>query len=313
MPEDAALKDLTSMKAYEFVYTLKAQRGGGPAAISTKNQFLQTIHALVEWAVEQRLVDRNPIKQLKDPVRKDQDDRGIFDDANLRRFFCPILVDWASRKTQTGNQRWGRWERMFVPLMALTMGTRIREAAQLFLDDLREEDGILCIRIRADESRRQSVKNRSSIRTIPVSQAVLDKGFAEFVELRKRETRGDLAVPLYPACVPNAAGDRGAVCARWFARSAGRSPGWLTRTGVDEKDADGAPISLYSLRHTALTRMNEAGVEDILRDDIAGHGRKGSTGTKRYVKGSKVAAMRDAMDSVDWTEALKDLPGYQKG
>lgn len=86
--------------------------------------------------------------------------------------------------------------RFWIPLMGLFQGMRLNEICQLFLDDIfvDADTGINCIRITADPVRNQkveeptlkSVKNDSSRRTIPIHPALIQLGFMDYVESRRK-------------------------------------------------------------------------------------------------------------------------------
>jgi integrase len=69
---------------------------------------------------------------------------------------------------------------------ALWTGARPEELAQLTPDDIAEVHGVLCIRIH-DRLNHQKIKNPSSLRDVPVHQALIDLGFLKFVETRKSQ------------------------------------------------------------------------------------------------------------------------------
>ena len=76
--------------------------------------------------------------------------------------------------------------KLWIPLIALYSGMRQGEICQLFCDDIMTVDGIPCFRIRTCEARRQGVKTEQSQRTIPIHPVLLNLGFLEFIESRRR-------------------------------------------------------------------------------------------------------------------------------
>lgn len=84
--------------------------------------------------------------------------------------------------------------RYWIPLISLYQGMRINEICQLYCDDILEIAGIPCIRITANPARKQIVekpdnkrlKNESSRRTIPIHPTLLQLGFLDFVEDRRK-------------------------------------------------------------------------------------------------------------------------------
>jgi integrase len=75
---------------------------------------------------------------------------------------------------------------LWIPLIALFNGMRQGEICQLFCDDIVTSGSIPCFRIQDCESRKQSVKNEQSRRTIPIHPTLLELGFLDFVTSRCR-------------------------------------------------------------------------------------------------------------------------------
>ena len=86
--------------------------------------------------------------------------------------------------------------RYWIPLVGLFQGMRLNEICQLYLDDIFADPstGIHCIRItdnpgrnqKLDEPNLKSVKNDSSRRTIPIHPKLIELGFMDYVESRRK-------------------------------------------------------------------------------------------------------------------------------
>ena len=72
----------------------------------------------------------------------------------------------------------------WAPLLAAYQGARREEIAQMRLCDVFELEGEYVLRI-TDEGEDEKVKNRSSLRTLPIHPAVVDAGFLKFVQARQ--------------------------------------------------------------------------------------------------------------------------------
>jgi len=70
-----------------------------------------------------------------------------------------------------------------IPLIGLTSGMRINEICQLFLDDLREVEGVLCFDINKKKEKR--LKTTSSARLIPVHPELVQLGLIEYANKLK--------------------------------------------------------------------------------------------------------------------------------
>ncbi|CUI04233.1 Integrase [Janthinobacterium sp. CG23_2] len=117
--------------------------------------------------------------------------------------------------------------RYFGPLIGLLHGMRVREFLQLMTSDILPVDGVLCFKFQVEmpsndhqaellviakaaqikavtELPQRSVKNDSVLRTIPVHPKLIELGFLEYVEQR-RKSRG-APVPLFASSVPTPGG-----------------------------------------------------------------------------------------------------------
>jgi integrase len=84
------------------------------------------------------------------------------------------LADAATRDSGSVD----RW----APMLAAYMGARQGEICQILGQNVHQKHGTWCIDL-TDADDRQSVKNASSFRTVPVHQAVIDAGFIEYAQV----------------------------------------------------------------------------------------------------------------------------------
>lgn len=117
--------------------------------------------------------------------------------------------------------------RYFGPLIGLLHGMRVREFLQLMTSDILPVDGVLCFKFQVempsdDHPAEQavlpkvgrvkatvplpdrSVKNDSVLRTIPVHPKLIELGFLQYVEQRRKSR--DAQVPLFASSVPTPGG-----------------------------------------------------------------------------------------------------------
>lgn len=84
-----------------------------------------------------------------------------------------------------------------MPQLCLYTGARASEIAQPRLADIATIDGISCITIRVTQ-KEQRVKNKPSVRVIPLAQPLIDAGFLIYVE----EVRATKHPRLFPISMP---------------------------------------------------------------------------------------------------------------
>jgi integrase len=186
--------------------------------------------------------------------------RAAFTIADLRVLLDERFILMGDHSTRGGKGQAARW----MPLLNMFTGARRRELAQLKVQDILEEDGIMFLRI-TDEGEEQSLKNEGSIRRVPIHTELLKLGFKKFVQSRLKASGPDAW--LFEGLVPNSKGDRGDAWGRWFGHQ-------LRRLKIDY---NGRKV-FHSFRHTFISRCREAELEEEVRHAITGHSDGGSVG-----------------------------------
>lgn len=81
-------------------------------------------------------------------------------------------------------ERLPNWKpyKLFVPALALYNGLRMNEACQLQVEHIIQDGEISCIQVKGDEKAGCTVKNLSSIRTIPIHPVILQLGFLKLIQ-----------------------------------------------------------------------------------------------------------------------------------
>jgi integrase len=135
-----------------------------------------------------------------------------------------------SLKGRTGADRW-------LPLLGLWTGARLEELGGLRVEDVKDENGVPYIFIRATDERR--LKNQGSERRVPLHPALLKAGFLVYVE----ERRAAGGVMLFPELRADAHGKLTRLWGKRYARDV------RVVCGVNDKRK--APM--HSLRHAWAT------------------------------------------------------------
>jgi integrase len=185
------------------------------------NAYMARFGSLLNWAVEEEYIDRNPSKglQLAETVHP-QERRRPFSTQQLQRIFnAPVYTGCKDEHTgyavpgptlATGARYW-------VALLGLFSGARLNEMCQLDVADVRIIEGVACIVITEESmtrARDKSLKNKASARIVPVHPMLLQLGFMDFVNRK----RGSGALKLFDDLPPGAKGFRSVAYSRWFAR-----------------------------------------------------------------------------------------------
>ena len=239
-----------------------------------------------------------------------EDDTGRpFTESELMDIFNPAtFLPWA----EMSPHRW------WVPLLGLYTGARVNELSQLKVADVVQVGEIWCISIRktvdADMKSqrlgrtRQKVKNRSSIRTIPLAQPLLDAGFLDYLE-DARATGHPRLFPHLPAGTNRKTGKcngggYGVAVTGQFGRYLGKN--CPTDKGV----------GFHAFRHYFISELSDLGFSPELIASLSGHASKPSSvpTIDRHYRHVKQGRLMDQQ-----IEALAEfkppvvLPVYRKG
>ena len=190
------------------------------------NAYMARFGSLLNWAVAEEHIDRNPSRglQLAETVHS-QDRRRPFSAEQLQRIFSAPVYS-GCKDEQAGYALPGSTvatgARYWVALLGLFSGARLNEICQLDVADIRLIEDVACLVI-SEESvtggRDKSLKNKASARLVPVHPILLRLGFMEFVDRKKR----DGAFKLFDDLPAGAKGFRSVAFSRWFARFLVRS------------------------------------------------------------------------------------------
>ncbi|GAA0659427.1 integrase [Sphingomonas insulae] len=312
--EDTPLTDITREGCRDFVALLRemprsahqrypdmtvreviaaAKIKGERRLISTANlnAYINRFGGVMNWAMNEGYLDRNPLKGLKlpDPVRK-RDKRNPFSPEQLRRIFnAPIYTgcrDDMNGYAVPGDQR-PRRARFWVPLIALFSGLRLNEICQLEVSDIPEIDGIPCFRVASgvsltgDEKR---VKTNASERIVPVHDELVRCGFLAFAVSQRLcgETN------LFPELPFGHLGYRSTTISRWFTR-------FLENAGA------AAPLTCFhSFRHNFRDGLREAKIDRDVAFLLGGWTTdgKGTVVADNYGSGYHPRALAEALNAV---------------
>lgn len=153
------------------------------------NKYLDSLRALLNFAVSEDLIPSNPANGVKANVTAGEDD-------DRKPFPLDVLNTIFSGPVHTSGDRplGGAGEAAYwLPLLGLFTGARLEELGQLHPDDVHEEStpdkSLTAWVIRITDGEGQRLKNKSSRRRVPVHQTLLDLGFIEYVKAAKAEKR----------------------------------------------------------------------------------------------------------------------------
>lgn len=292
---DRPIADITKAQCRTYKERMAAE-GLSPASM---NKYLHGLSHLLAWAKGQGYVPdawANPVEGLR--IKKQRGDkrqkRSVFTDDELALIFnSPYFL-----KERATNPA-----RFWLPLCLLWSGARREEIAQLYLDDVRKQDGVWVFDIKADEARGQGVKNEASVRLVPVHSRLVELGFLDYVNeqgrtIGKSSSRQSKAVGRLFPTLEHGGNGYGDSVGKFFGRHL-RKIGIIDPTKV-----------MHSLRHTTITRLHSRGVPENIAEALAGHAANTVHGSV-YVhrEALPLVLLRDGIEKLDYGDVVNGLPG----
>ncbi|MBI6630899.1 site-specific integrase [Pontibaca salina] len=211
--------------------------------------------ALTYKELERHIQAQQPDDELYIRVTKPKL-RMPWSEERLAKFLtCPIYTGCFSE-----HRRWKRGSMIirdatyWVPLIVLTLGSRIAEILLLKRTDIRFRNNAYCFAI--GSGLEQPGKTEDSKRIVPIPQLLLDLGFIEWFQALP-DSHGVLLFP--EAARRTTSGDVTSAFGKHLRRI-------LERLDLADFDED-----FYAMRKTLLSMLRSASVSDGQRQAIAGH------------------------------------------
>ena len=265
-------------------------QGIAPMSVANVNEYMNKLSTLFNWAVKEEMLTRNPARGLKiaDGTAA-REKRRPFSVQQLQRIVdAPIYcgcVDDERGYAVMGKEK-PRRSRFWIPLIGLFAGMRLNEICQLHTADVRKLDGIWCFVV-TGQGEEKRLKTASSERVVPVRPALMNMGFLEYVEDRRRA--GDIR--LFPELRVDAFGLHSGRFSRWFARF------------LETCDAAADRTCFHSFRHSFRDDMREAKVDREVVLALGGWASSGFAGrvvADQYGQGFSYSLLADAIAKISY-------------
>jgi integrase len=242
--------------------------------VQTINKYLRTYGSMFAWAKRNGYVERNVFEGLSIRVAKKQAKtvRTAFSDVQVQTILRELLHN-TSGLVSRDYQKWG-------PLIALYSGARLNEIAQIHLADIRQDDGIWCFDLNDDDDTKK-LKTDASRRLVPIHSRLIALGMLDHVQAL-RASGAQKLFPDFQYCPKNGWG-----------RSLGR---WFNDRFLVQIGLKGKGVSFHVFRHTVITQLLQAGIEQPLVQTIVGHERQGVTQQHYFASGYTLLQRRDALE-----------------
>jgi integrase len=250
---DRPINHITKADCRKYKENLRDERQNKAATVS---KWLAVLSGVFKWAERQDFIPENasPLKGLqltKKQAREGAEHYREFTDAEL-------MLTFGSEEFRA--QKDTHPERYWICVLMLFQVCRRKEPAQLHVADILEEEGTPYLYFKHD-GKEQTTKTDSSIRKVPIHSSLIQLGFMDYVAQMKAAGHAELFPQLSRG--NHNAGDS---VGKWFARL------------KKEKGLNDPLLTLYSTRHTGITRLSNLGVPEKIRMMITGHASQGIHG-----------------------------------
>ncbi len=288
------LKDLPITEAATRACELRLK----PMSITNYNKVVGFVSAFWNWAANNfDEVEKNPLQGLK--LRKEAaafEERDSFTADQLSRIFqaplytgCKNAKSWRTKGTHIPNDLGLYW----VPLLSLFTGARSGELIQLYVSDIKTENGVTYVDINKLEDDKR-LKTKGSRRRIPVHQALIDLGFMKFIDHCRSEKR----TRLFPEMAKGKDGYYSSPFSRQFRRV------------LESVDAKTSKNTFHSFRHTFEDACRDSGVPRDVMYALQGHEDPGMG--DRYGSGYAVSVLNEHLQRVSYPGVdLSNLKAFE--
>lgn len=243
--EGVSADDIVRWKDHLLQETLA--NGKKRSARTVGDTYLPAVRSVYSWALTNRKVTHNPVSGLrvrrpKTVQLRDKD----FTDQEARVILKAALQPHMTRSDHRNRAR--RW----VPWLCAYTGARVNEMTQLRSEDVKDIDGVWCIRITPDAGGTKDNKARN----VPLHSHLIEQGFLEFA-------RG-MSGPLFY----DPSNYRGGSAGNPQSKKAGeRLASWVRSLGID----DSSITPNHAWRHRFKTVAREYDIDIEARNSITGH------------------------------------------
>lgn len=247
----------------------------------TVKEHMRIARQFCNWCVQMDYLNRNPfsgVKAILTEQRAAHEQRDIWTASQLEALF----------QHESFSNRGSR-DDMWIPLILLHTGLRPSEACQLRVEDVCQcdETAIWYFRV-TDAGPNQKIKTPNARRDVPVHKTLIDRGFLDYVQRRKRSRK----VQLFN-CSPTGQDND------WSRNFSHRFNRFL-KNKLDYRP--GNRPGAYSLRHTFVNALKQADIPEHLAADIVGHSKKSIT-FDRYGKPSGLKKKARAINAVKFFQS----------
>lgn len=262
----------------------------------TVRRYMGSLSGFCRWLVRRGVLASNPVADMMPKKGEPTNARDTFKDDALKTLFSSPLFTTARGEQWRDVDKRGNFavrdHRFWIPWVMLYSGARPAEVAQLYVEDVRQEQGVWIMHISDEGDGDKRTKTAGSRRMVPIHSALIALGFLDHV--KRQRAAGEVQV--FPEVEIPKEGQIAATFSREFNR-------YLTKVGVKT----GRDIVTYSLRHTFIDRARKHFLDDVIAI-VVGHetgtNKKTMTGGYGVEEQGTMQLRRDIVESVSYPGLL---------
>jgi integrase len=261
---------------------------------SERDLRMQWLYRMFRWFLAQKWIEDDPCTGLRGEsvltkvqrkqaatVRKERQEFSAEEIARI--FSAPVYQVETWKATQVGTFRTFQPFHYWLPLLGLFTGARIGELCQLYLDDVRCEDGVWFIDIN-ELSADKSLKNSWSARRVPLPPKLLELGFTRWCD----QLRQSGFKRVFPELSWNATN-------RYAKEPIRAMSQFLEKQGLPR---DGTKV-FHSFRHGVNNFLQKhSAMPDIMRKRMMGHEPGTGVNERHYLSDSRPKDVMSFMSQV---------------
>ncbi len=241
----------------------------------TVNGYISTFQSFFEWAMKNGHADANLFAGTR---------VGKFNSKAVpkRQAYKPDALKAVYREVTENRLGLVKAEsHKWATLIAMFTGARLNEICQLEVADIQQKDGIWFFDLIDEGDGNKKFKSAAALRKVPMHDELVRLGLLEYRNrmLAQSKTR---MFPEYTFCAKNG-----------YGRALGR---WFNATLTPALGIKATGHVFHGLRHTMVTRLAQAGVEEPIYQSIVGHERQGITQQVYMREGYTLAQLKAAID-----------------
>jgi len=222
-------------------------------AVTVSDVWVAAARTVFGWAVDERLISRNPFAgwRVKVPKKIQVRETKAFTDDEIKIVLNAAAMIQVRSKTDAAK-RWCPW-------LAAYSGARMGELTQLRGADIIQQDGIYAMRISPEAGTTKTKKAR----TVPLHEHLIGQGFVAFVEA---SGKGPL---FYNDTTPQKADLNDPTNPRKprYVKTREHLADWVRRVGVGDRELS----PNHAWRHTFKATGFRSGIPEKVLDTIVGH------------------------------------------